>query len=138
MKKQIQKISVLLGLLSFLFVGYAQAQFDVSIDVQEPSCNGYSDGIATATAEGGVSPYTYQWSHGAISSSIENMPANFYNLDIIDSLGCTASSEVKIGQPEKINISFHTVQTYRKRLLEKTGVKNTSELINFSMLHSLL
>lgn len=39
---------------------------------------------------------------------------------------------------EQLSISVHTVQTYRKRLLEKTQVKNTSELINFAYLHSLI
>ena len=39
---------------------------------------------------------------------------------------------------EELKISFHTVQTYRKRLLEKTEVSNTSELINFAYLHSLI
>jgi len=39
---------------------------------------------------------------------------------------------------EEMGISFHTVQTYRKRLLEKTQVKNTSELINFAFMHALI
>lgn len=38
----------------------------------------------------------------------------------------------------KLGITFHTAATYRKRLLEKTSVKNTSELINFAVIHSLL
>ena len=38
---------------------------------------------------------------------------------------------------DEMNISFHTATTYRKRLLEKTGVKNTSELVNFALVHSL-
>ena len=39
---------------------------------------------------------------------------------------------------EKLKISFHTVATYRKRLLEKTDVKNTTELVNFAMINALL
>lgn len=38
----------------------------------------------------------------------------------------------------KLGVTFHTAATYRKRLLEKTGVKNTSELINFSLVQALL
>jgi DNA-binding CsgD family transcriptional regulator len=30
---------------------------------------------------------------------------------------------------EKLNISFYTVQTHRKNMLAKMGVKNTPELI---------
>jgi DNA-binding CsgD family transcriptional regulator len=39
---------------------------------------------------------------------------------------------------DKLGITFHTAATYRKRLLAKTCVKNTTELINFSIIHSLL
>ncbi len=39
---------------------------------------------------------------------------------------------------EKLELSFHTVVTYRKRLLEKTEVKNTTELVNFAMINALL
>ena len=39
---------------------------------------------------------------------------------------------------EKLDLSFHTIATYRKRLLEKTEVKNTTELVNFAMIHALL
>jgi DNA-binding CsgD family transcriptional regulator len=39
---------------------------------------------------------------------------------------------------EKLNLSFHTITTYRKRLLEKTEVKNTTELVNFAMVNALL
>jgi DNA-binding CsgD family transcriptional regulator len=39
---------------------------------------------------------------------------------------------------EKLNLSFHTIVTYRKRLLEKTGVKNTTELVNFAIINALM
>jgi DNA-binding CsgD family transcriptional regulator len=39
---------------------------------------------------------------------------------------------------EKLNLSFHTIVTYRKRLLEKTNVKNTTELVNFAIVNNLL
>lgn len=38
----------------------------------------------------------------------------------------------------KLGISFHTAATYRKRLREKTGVKNTTELINYALVQALL
>lgn len=38
----------------------------------------------------------------------------------------------------QLDVTFHTAATYRKRLREKTGVKNTSELVNFALVHALL
>jgi DNA-binding CsgD family transcriptional regulator len=37
----------------------------------------------------------------------------------------------------RLGITFHTAATYRKRLREKTGVKNTSELVNFALVQAL-
>jgi DNA-binding NarL/FixJ family response regulator len=39
---------------------------------------------------------------------------------------------------EKLQLSFHTITTYRKRLLEKAEVKNTTELVNFALVNALL
>ncbi len=39
---------------------------------------------------------------------------------------------------ERLGVSFHTVATYRKRLLQKASVKNTTELVNFALVHALL
>jgi DNA-binding CsgD family transcriptional regulator len=38
----------------------------------------------------------------------------------------------------KLGITFHTAATYRKRLREKTHVKNTTELVNFALVQALL
>lgn len=38
----------------------------------------------------------------------------------------------------QLGVTFHTAATYRKRLREKTGVKNTSELVNFALVNALL
>lgn len=38
----------------------------------------------------------------------------------------------------KMNISFHTAATYRKRLREKSGVSTTGALVNFALVHSII
>ncbi len=37
-----------------------------------------------------------------------------------------------------LGITFHTAATYRKRLREKTRVKNTTELVNYALVQALL
>lgn len=39
---------------------------------------------------------------------------------------------------QHIGITFHTAATYRKRLREKTKVKNTTELVNYALVQALL
>ncbi len=53
-------------------------------------------------------------------------------------LGFLASGYSSKAIAEKLQLSFHTIVTYRKRLLEKTEVKNTTELVNFAMVNALL
>jgi two-component system, NarL family, invasion response regulator UvrY len=38
---------------------------------------------------------------------------------------------------EELHVSANTVRTYRTRILEKTGLKGTSELIHYALTHSL-
>lgn len=39
---------------------------------------------------------------------------------------------------QKLGITFHTAATYRKRLREKTKVKNTTELVNYALVQALI
>ena len=41
------------------------------------SCNGYSNGGATASATGGTMPYTYSWSNSATTPSITGVLAGY-------------------------------------------------------------
>jgi DNA-binding NarL/FixJ family response regulator len=38
---------------------------------------------------------------------------------------------------EELHVSANTVRTYRTRILEKIGVKGTSELIHYAVMHGL-
>ncbi len=63
------------------------------------SCNGYSDGGATASGTGGTMPYTYGWNNGATTASIIGVTAGTYSVTITDANGCMDSSSVTITQP---------------------------------------
>jgi len=63
------------------------------------TCNGFSNGGATASATGGTAPYTYTWSNSATTASITGVIAGTYNTTITDANGCTSSSSVTITEP---------------------------------------
>lgn len=63
------------------------------------SCYGDADGTATAVITGGTPGYTYLWSTGSTSSTINNQPAGSYSVTVTDSKGCTVSSTVTIESP---------------------------------------
>ncbi len=75
------------------------------------SCNGGSDGLATASASGGLGSYTYLWTPTAQSTvTASNLTAGVYTVRITDSNGCTAQQGVSITQPAVLNASVLSFQ----------------------------
>ena len=64
------------------------------------SCNGVSNGAATAAPGGGNGTYTYAWSNGATSATVANLSAGTYLVSVTDGENCTAAASVSITQPE--------------------------------------
>ena len=69
------------------------------------TCNGGSNGSATSSVNGGVSPYTYSWSVGGTTASINNLSAGTYVLTVEDFNGCTNSVNVTIMQPSILSVA---------------------------------
>ncbi|SHM61761.1 gliding motility-associated C-terminal domain-containing protein [Chitinophaga jiangningensis] len=73
------------------------------------TCNGETDGTATASGNGGVAPYTYSWSTGATTATVSNLaPAN-YTVTVTDANGCTATTSVTIGEPAVVSAGINKV-----------------------------
>ena len=66
-----------------------------------PVCNGGSDGHATASASGGISPYLYSWNSVPVqtTATATNLKAGKYTLTITDSHGCTGTDTITLVQP---------------------------------------
>jgi hypothetical protein len=63
------------------------------------SCNGLSDGGATAAANGGTGTYTYAWSNGQTSVNANGLSAGVHTVTISDANGCTDTETVTISEP---------------------------------------
>ena len=75
------------------------------------SYNGLSDGTASATASGGATPYSYSWSNGANSQSIDNLAAGNYSLSIIDNLGCQIATSLTIDPVDCSSLILNVTST---------------------------
>ncbi|MFM2305880.1 MAG: hypothetical protein RLZZ367_549, partial [Bacteroidota bacterium] len=64
---------------------------DVAITESANGC-GMVGTALTATAVGGVGPYSFYWSNNAMSSTICNVAPGTYYVSIQDSVGCSASA----------------------------------------------
>tara|TARA_B100001758_G_C18416790_1_gene620770 strand:- start:1360 stop:4254 length:2895 start_codon:yes stop_codon:yes gene_type:complete len=63
------------------------------------SCFGLNDGTASIVALGGVDPYSYLWSNGLSSSTLNNLSAGIYTVSITDSNNCTIIDSITIIEP---------------------------------------
>lgn len=73
------------------------------------SCNGNSDGSATATAAGGtvgINPYTYLWGPATgnqVGSTVTGLPAGAYNVTATDANGCSDIATVFLTEPSAVS-----------------------------------
>ncbi|MGZ4086115.1 MAG: beta strand repeat-containing protein, partial [Bacteroidia bacterium] len=90
------------------------------------SCNGGNNGVATATATGGVAPYIFQWSNAQNTGTATNLLAGVYSCTVTDQMGCKASVSVTITQPAVLTVS--TTATNPKCFGSLNGTANTGVL----------
>lgn len=76
------------------------------IDVQHNGCWGGHTGSATANPIDGNPPYTYKWSNGKTTQTINNLAAGTYRVTIIDQCGTRATASVTITQASKVNATI--------------------------------
>jgi gliding motility-associated-like protein len=63
------------------------------------SCFGASDGSINLIIGGGVGPYNYTWSNGAVIEDISGLPVGTYNVTVSDQNGCIITSTITLNQP---------------------------------------
>ncbi|WP_276134123.1 gliding motility-associated C-terminal domain-containing protein [Polluticoccus soli] len=77
------------------------AVLTVSATNTNVSCNGGSNGTATATVAGGTTPYTYSWNSTPVqtTTTANNLTAGVYTVTITDAKNCVATTTATITQP---------------------------------------
>jgi len=83
-------------------------------------CNGDALGSLTVTASDGSTPYTYNWSNSATSSTISTLGAGTYTVTVTDAGGITATSSATITEPTALNTTISS-QTNVACFGENTG-----------------
>ncbi len=65
-------------------------------NITPESCPGSSDGLIEVVAFAGTPPYTYLWSNGASSATINGLPAGTYSVTVTDANGCTTENSAEV------------------------------------------
>jgi gliding motility-associated-like protein len=81
----------------------------VIANATEPTCNGFSDGTIQLEVSGGVEPYDYNWSNGASTKNLLNLPAGNYSVLITDGNGCSRNSTVALNEPTLLEVTLSVV-----------------------------
>ncbi len=71
-------------------------------------------------------------------TGIENPPRIKLSAREFDVLRCICQGMSSRAIAEKLMITEHTVEGYRKDILRKTNTKNTGELVNFAVLNGII
>ena len=82
--------------------------FSAAAVSNELICFGTSAGNATATASGGITPYTYTWSanaNGQVGMDVTGLSAGNYMVTVTDANSCLATAMVTVVESDSIEIN---------------------------------
>ncbi|MEL7119838.1 MAG: gliding motility-associated C-terminal domain-containing protein [Bacteroidota bacterium] len=77
---------------------------EVNFDILDASCNGESDGIVTALAQGGVGNYTYAWDIGGNTVSKDGLSAGAYMITVQDGNNCQLAATAIVNEPGILDV----------------------------------
>jgi trimeric autotransporter adhesin len=81
------------------------APFHLYPTTKNASCNGFADGSITVTPTGSSGPWEYLWVTGATTSTLNNLAAGSYRVDVRDlSSGCRGASIYLVKEPEPVRV----------------------------------
>ncbi|PCJ82150.1 MAG: hypothetical protein COA57_13475 [Flavobacteriales bacterium] len=80
-----------------------------SIGSTDENC-GSTDGTATVSATGGVTPYSYLWSDGQTTAATTGLVVGTYNVTVTDSIGCDTTASVIVNGAGGATLSTTSVQ----------------------------
>jgi len=77
-----------------------------SYNIRQIRCSGANDGAISFKVSGGTSPYRYEWSNGAITPWIGQLPGGVYMVTVTDLKGCTKEEAFTIEARQDIFLNY--------------------------------
>jgi len=83
---------------------------NLTFQVTDATCYGFTNGSIDATLTGGIGPYQFAWNTTPItfSEDLSNVGAGTYILGVADSVGCLYSNSATVNEPAQVSLSTQT------------------------------
>lgn len=91
-------------------------------------CNDANTGAINLLVSGGSTPFTYNWSNGATTEDLSNIPAGNYLVTVTDVNGCTKQAQYSINRPPPLVTGVVTKTDFdcETKYVKQTFVANVS------------
>ncbi len=97
-----------------------------NVIVENASCFGANNGMATVNATGGSGSYTYLWSTNQTTQSINNLSPGVYSVTVTDANDCTGTGSATVSQPPQLIVSISTTPLSGPGSNDGTATANAS------------
>ncbi len=89
-------------LFSYKSIVEAYTPIALQGDLDHVSCFGFSDGSVSLDISGGSGVYVINWSNGAETNTLYDMPAGYYHVTVADEFGCTKTESFELVAPQPL------------------------------------
>jgi hypothetical protein len=96
--------------IKFLEIDIPNPIFEINLIGDSTSCALANDGKVFPNINGGHLPYSFLWSNGDTSQTLENISSGDYTLTITDGMGCVKIDMISIFAKEALQIVIDSVQ----------------------------
>jgi len=87
-----------------------QEEIELIFEITDIPCFAESTGAIDLTINGGVPPYSFEWSNNSSSEDVDTLQAGTYMVTVTDQLGYTTTGEVELDQNPEILIDYHVIR----------------------------
>lgn len=89
------------------------------VPVIEPSCAGFDDGILLVSPIKGNAPYEFDYGAGFVGdSTLQNITAGEYTINVRDANGCNSTFSIIVGQPDSLELEVTPTNISCKGLVD--------------------
>lgn len=102
---------LLLAAMASVALNVSAQSITVKAIVQSPLCHGDSTASINLLIDGGTAPLSFDWSNGATTRNLANIPAGEYTVTVRDTTGLSTISTIKINEPDALLLSAFVINS---------------------------